>query len=163
MIILIVTVLAFILEFIFNSLLYKSILIPLVVISSLILLEPFFEKNKSKYLIYCFLIGLLYDIVYTGNYFLNASMFLIIGVLVVLINKNTPNNLFITLISLILLICTYRTLCFLFLGLLGVIEFSSSVLLKSIYTSLIFNIIYSLILYLTLYFISKKFNIKRIN
>ena len=163
MIILIVTILAFILEFIFNGMFYNSYFLPLVVISSLILLEPFFGKDKNRYLIYSFLIGLIYDIVYTGDYFLNAGMFLLIGFIVILINRNISNNFFTTLISLILLICLYRLLCFLYFGLLGIIDFNFNVLLKSIYSSLILNIIYGIILYFVLYFISKKFKIRRIN
>ena len=162
MIIIIIT-LSFILEFLFNSIFYNSLLLPLTTLVSLILLEPFFNKDKNKYLIFLFLIGLLYDVIFTGNHFLNAAMFLIIGCLVVIINKNTPNNLFKSLIEIIILISIYRTLCFALLGMLKVIQINFNVLLESIYKSLIFNIIYGITLYIIMCFISKKFNIRRIN
>ncbi len=158
-----VTIISFILEFILNKTLYNSFLSPLIIFTTLIILEPYFKKHKNRYLIYTFTIGLIYDIVYTGTYLMNASMFLIIGIFVRLINKNTPNNFLITIIELIILICTYRFLCFIFLSIIGFIKFNLSIYFESVYTSIILNLIYGILLYFILYFISKKFNIKRIN
>ena len=71
MMIIFVTIFAFVLEFFLNSFLYDTIFVPLVVITSLVLLQPYFEKNNNKYYIYCFLVGLIYDFVYTGFYFMS--------------------------------------------------------------------------------------------
>ena len=46
--IIIITILSFILEFLLNSFLYKIALIPLCVICTLILVEPFFYKAKTS-------------------------------------------------------------------------------------------------------------------
>jgi len=49
MIIILVTVGAFVLEFFLNSFLNNSIFVPLLVVTSLILIQPYFKKNKSRY------------------------------------------------------------------------------------------------------------------
>ena len=161
--IIIITILSFILEFLLNSFLYKTVLIPLFVICTLILVEPFFYKAKTKYLVYAFIIGLLYDMIFTGTYFMSAGIFLLIATLIMLINKLTPNNFLITIIEIIIFICIYRIISFLLLALFQVIPFEIIILKKSIISSLSLNTIYSIILYIIMYFISKKFNIIRIN
>ena len=159
----IILCLSFAFEFLFNSFFYNSLFLPLCCLVSLILVEPFFNKDKSRFLIVCFLFGFLYDIVFTGNYFFNASMFLLIGGLVVIFNRSTPNNLFVSLVEIIFLIILYRTLCFLLFSLVGVVVFDFNILFRCVYCSFLFNIIYGFVLYFILYFVSKKFNISRIN
>lgn len=161
--IIIITIISFILEFMLNSFLYNTVLIPLCVICTLILIEPFFYKNKTKYLIYSFTIGLLYDLIFTGNYFLSSGIFLLIASLIILINKITPNNLLISIIEIITFICIYRTISFLLMSIFQIIPFELELLSKSIFCSLSLNIIFSIILYFIMYIISKKFNIIRIN
>lgn len=163
MIILIVTALSFILEYVVNGFFHGTILTGLIIFSSLVLLEPYFKKNKDMFFVYCFFVGILYDFVYTGTYFMNAGMFLIIGILVSYINSVTPNNLIVSVLELILMISFYRFFCFIFLGINGAISVSFSVLFRSIYSSILINLIYGIVLYFVLYLISKRFNIKRIN
>lgn len=162
MIIVIVSILSFILEYIVNGFFHGSIFTGLIVFSSLVLLEPYFKKNRDKYFIYCFIIGFLYDLVYTGTYFLNSGLFLIIGVCVSYINSVTPNNFIVTILELVVLIGLYRFIGFIYFGLNGFIDMSFNVLFRSIYSSLIVNVLYGIVLYFVLYLISLKFNIKRI-
>ena len=154
---------SFIFEYIFNILFHGSIFTGLIVFSSMVLLEPYFKKNKDKYFVFCFLLGLFYDIVYTGTYFMNAGFFLMIGVFVTYINSVTPNNFVVSILELIILIVFYRVLSFLFLVINGVVDLNIFLLFKSIYSSFLLNLIYSSILYFVLYLISIKFNVKRIN
>jgi len=163
MIIILVTVGAFVLEFFLNSFLNNSIFVPLLVVTSLILIQPYFKKNKSRYYVYCFFIGFVYDLVYTGFYFMDASLFLIIGVVVNYINENYSNNILILLLEILMLIVLYRFMSFVFLVINGVIGFSFYNLFRSIYSSLITNVLYGFILYIFLYLLSKHFKIKRIN
>ncbi len=162
MIIFIVTFIAFILEYIVNGFFHGTILTGLIVFSSLILLEPYFRKNRNRYYIYCFVVGFIYDLVYTGTYFLDAGLFLFIGILICLINSFTPNNFIVTILELIVLIGFYRFLCFLFMFINGMIVFDFGIFFRSFYCSLIVNVIYGSILYFVLYLISLKFNIRRI-
>ena len=163
MIIFIVTVISFLLEYLINLFSFDSFFVGLIIFSSMVLVQPYFKKNKNLYFMYCFLVGFLYDFFYTGIYFMDAGLFLLIGVLVDFINDITPNNLFVSLLELIVLICLYRVLSFIFLCINGVVIFDFMFLFRSIYSSILTNIIYGLILYLVLYLISSKFHIKRIN
>lgn len=162
MIIFIVSFFSFVLEYVFNCFFHNSVFLPLVILTSLVLLRPYFKSSKS-YFIYCFLIGFLYDSIYTGNYFMNAGLFLIIGVLVSFISLNMPNNLFVSILEILVLVSLYRIFSFLFFFFNGVVSFSFKTIFESIYSSLILNIGYGIVLYFILYFVSKKFNIKRIN
>lgn len=163
MIIFIVTFFAFILEYIFNIYFSNSIFLPLIIFTSLVLVEPFFKGDKVKYYVYCFLIGFLYDYVYTGNYFLDSGLFLLVGVFVCLISFYMPNNFFVFILKMFLLIIFYRVCLYMFFCFNEVIIFSFSSLFKYLYSSLILNICYGSFLYFVLYFVSKKFHIKRIN
>ena len=162
MIIFIVTLIAFILEYIVNGFFHGTIFTGLIIFSSLVLLEPYFKKDKNKFFIYCFVVGFLYDLVYTGNYFLDAGMFLFIGVLIEFVNMITPNNFIVSMLELILFIFVYRFFSFLFFVINGVIAFSFDALFKSFYCSLLTNILYGGILYFVLYLLSLKFKIRRI-
>lgn len=162
MIIFIVTFIAFILEYIVNGFFHGSIFTGLIIFSSFILLEPYFRKNRNRYYIYCFIVGFVYDLVYTGTYFLNAGLFLFIGILVCLINSFTPNNFIVSILELVVLIGVYRFLCFMFMFINGIVGFDLSILFRSFYCSLIVNVIYGIILYFILYLVSLKFNIRRI-
>ena len=163
MIIFIVSFLSFIFEYIVNGFFHGTIFSGLIVFSSMILLEPYFKKDKNKFFIFCFVLGFLYDLIYCGTYFLNAGLFLTIGVVISFINRVTPNNFIVTILELVFLICIYRILSFMFMFVNGIVAFDLNILCKSIYYSLITNIIYSSVLYLSLYLISLKFKIRRIN
>ena len=162
MIIFIVTFLSFILDYVVNVFFHGSIFTGLIVFSSLVLLEPYFKKNKDKYFVYCFIVGFLYDLVYTGTYFLNSGLFIIIGICVSYINSITPNNFIVSILELVVLIGLYRILGFVYFGINGFVKMSFSILFRSFYYSLIINVLYGIILYFVLYLISLKFNIKRI-
>ena len=163
MIVFLVTFLSFLLEYLVNGFFHGTIFTGLIIFSSMILLEPYFKKNKERYFLYCFIVGVLYDIIYSGTYFMNAGLFLFIGVIVDYLNSVTPNNCLVSLLELFILIALYRFVSFMFLYANGVVMFDGLVLLRSIYCSIIINLIYGFVLYFILYLISLKFNIRRIN
>lgn len=104
----------------------------------LILFYFYFKKNK-----YPFIIGLLYDIIYTNTLFLHAFTFKIVSYL---INKIKTNNyLYFTLI-----IVVYHVL--IYLNLLFINHFNLYSLIV-----LIKNIIINIIIYALLYFLNKKY------
>lgn len=162
MIVLVITFISFIFEYVFNFLFHNSIFLPLTILTTLVLLEPYFDKKKNLYYVYSFIIGFLYDFVYTGNYFMDSGLFLIVAVVASFISSNMPNNFFVFLIKLLFLIAFYRVLSFLLFFVNGMIDFSFSLLFKSIYCSLVLNVFYGIILYFILYFVFKKFGFKRI-
>lgn len=162
MIIFIVSVFSFILEYVINGFFHGSIFSGLIIFSSLILLEPYFRKDRDSYFIYCFIIGFLFDLVYTGTYFLSSGLFLVIGLCVRYINRITPNNLIVSILELVFMIILYRFISFMFMVVNGFVVMNFNILFRSIYSSLIVNVIYGVVLYFILYLISLKFNIKRI-
>lgn len=160
--IIIVSFFSFVFDFIFNYFFKNSLFLPLIILTSVIVLRPYFKKVNFYYL-FCFIVGFLYDLLYTGNYFMSSAFFLIIGLLICFISANMPNNFFVSIFEVIVSIVLYRVMCFIFLFLNGIVSFSFELLFKSVYCSLIINIIYCIIMYFILYFISKKFKIERIN
>ncbi len=162
MILFIVTFFSFVLDFVFNYYFNNSLFSSLIILTSLILLRSIFKDCRGYYF-YCFFVGFLYDYLYTGNYFMNSGMFLIVGFFINYVFLNMRFNIFVSIISIFLSIILYRVFCFLFLFFNGIVGFSFDYLLKSIYCSFLINIIYGILMYYFLYFMCKKFNVKRIN
>ena len=125
----------------------SSILIPLFTLLSLIIIKPYYKINKN-YLILSFILGILYDIAYTDLLYINAILFLLIGYFIIFITKRLKDNIFnVTIIS-ILTIIYYRTLSYLTYIISTKDIFNINILFKSIYSSIIINIIYIIICYI---------------
>jgi len=161
--VIIVSLFSFVLEFLINYFFHGTKFVGLIIFSSLILLEPYFKNDSRNFFIFCFLLGFIYDFAYTGFYFMNAGLFLLIGFIVSYINRVTPNNLIVSILELLFMIVFYRFLSFSFLCLNGVIVADVGVFFSSIYSSIIVSLFYGLVLYFVLYLLSLRFNIRRIN
>lgn len=144
-------------DFLFNSFLYNTIFIPLIFITFIVILEPYFI-NKKKYFIYCYVIGFLYDLIYFNSFFLQASLFLIIGFIVYEVNKNLVKNIFISLLEVVIGIIIYRILSFFFYVINGLVIMDFYVLFESIYRSILFNVFF----FSVIYFVFKKIKFKSI-
>lgn len=144
--IIILTFISFILDFVFNYLFNNTIFIPLFVMSLIVFLEKYF-KIKSKYFIYCFIVGFFYDFLYTNVLFLNSSVFLTIGYLTEVINYNFKYNLVSVIIEEIIFVFLYRFFCYSFYYFNGLLMFDFNLLIKSIYSSLIINILFIILIY----------------
>ena len=140
MIIAIITFFSFLIEYFINFKFGGTIFTGLILFSSLIFLEPYFQNKKRKFFLFCFLIGFLYDFIYTGTYFMNAGFFLLFGVIINYFNHITPNNLFVLIFELICFIVFYRFLSFIFLFINGVVIFDFNILFRSIYSSIFSNV-----------------------
>ena len=98
-----------------NTILFES----LFTLISLIIIYPYFHNKERNYFILSFLIGLLYDIVYTNTFLFNAIMFLIIAYIIKKINSYISNNYInVAIISLIIIII-YRLIVYLVLCLIN--------------------------------------------
>ncbi len=142
----IVSIISFLLDGILSNILTKPF-IPLFSIISLIVIENY-KKNEQKYLINCFTLGLLYDLVYTNTLFLNGLLFLLIGFLIMFCFHFLTHRLDIELLVSILTITLYRLFSFLIYKVFY--NISLDLLLPSIYNSIIVNLIYCIIIYLIL-------------
>lgn len=128
---------------------------PLFTISALVLIYRFFEKREKNYFLLVFIIGLLYGIYYTDTYILNMVIFFLSAIFIKFINIYLAHNLLSDIVKVILTIIFYRISTFLILIIIGYFNFDHNLLFKSIYSSLLLNIIFVLISYL--YFRKKEF------
>lgn len=58
-----------------------SFFTPMLTITSLVVIYPFFTKHKKTYFIICFVTGIIYDFMYTNLLFYNAILFFGVGLL----------------------------------------------------------------------------------
>lgn len=156
----IVLLISFILDgFISTIVPLNSIFLPFFSIVALIIMYPYFNDNNKKFFKYCAIYGFMVDLVYTDTTFLSMFIYLGIGFLIVLFNYVLSHNIFLNLLLLIIGIISYRFLTYLFYLISMNGNFVLMDFIKSIYSSLIINIIYMFILYIITNIISKKFKI----
>ena len=157
-----ISVLSFLLDGILSRyILPNSIFLPLFTIVSLVLIYPYFNNNNARYFKYSAILGLLYDITYTNTIFFNFFVFIIVAFVVGLLNYLLSNNWYVNIFITVISICVYRMINYLFFVFFKNQQFSFSVLCKSIYSSLLLNIIYFVILYLLTELYSNKKKILR--
>ena len=160
--IVIVSSLSFILDGILSRYLYSStFFLPLFTIVSLIIIYPYFNNHYDKYFRYLMIIGSLYDIVYFNTLFYNFFLFILIGFIVGFINYLLSNNLYTNILITSVSIVFYRFATYIFMVIFKNFNFDINILIKSIYSSLILNIIYCIIIYLITEIYSKKHKIVR--
>lgn len=137
-----------------------NLLLPII---ALIIIYPFFCKDLSKYLIYAGVYGFLYDLIYTDTLILYAGLFVIIAFIISLLNIFFSNNIInIGFIS-TLVIVIYRVISYTILVMINYIPTDINLLFHSIYSSLVINILYAIILYFISDKISTKYHIEKID
>ena len=120
------------------------ILTPLFSLVSLIYIY-YFIKDKHKYLTICILLGFIYDIIFNNFYFFNMFLFFIIGLIIILINKNKNISYFLSLLTCIVIIIIYNLMSYLILLFFNYIYFDIRdflILLKNYFLG---NILYTII------------------
>lgn len=160
--IVLVSMISFFLDGILSRyILSDSLFLPLFTIVSLVIIYPYFNNDNFRYFKFLSLIGLLYDITYFNTLFYNFFIFLILGFVIGLLNYLLSNNLYTNILITIISITIYRIITFIFMLMFKTNVYSLTDLLKSIYNSLILNIIYCIVIYFLTEFYSKKNNILR--
>lgn len=146
--------------FISNYISINGIFYPLFTLMSLIIMYPYYSDNNIFYK-FTFFVGAVYDLIYTDTFIFYAFIFLIVALVIaklsVLLADNYLSIMIITLISIIL----FRTISYILIVISGNIRFSFDILFKSIYSSLLLNIIYVVILNIVVTFTSKKLGIRK--
>ena len=141
----------------------NSLFIPLFSIISLVIIYPYFNNDDFKFLQFCGLLGLFYDLIFTNTFIFNMVIFISIGIIIKLVNFFISNNaLNIILISSITIIA-YRIITYFVLCIIGYLNFSIQIVYKSIYSSLLLNIIYAFLIYLITDYFSRKYKIQKID
>ncbi len=140
-----------------------SIFTPLLTLISIFMIYPFFKKKEKKYFIIIFIIGIIYDLLYTNLLFFNGVIFVSIGLLIRYIYKTyeiTPLRL---VLYLIILITSYETLTSIILLIYNVVPVTFYKLFYKIINSLLLNIIYGELIYLIIKILPKKYKKISIN
>lgn len=130
-------------------------------IIGLVSIYPYFNNDK-KYLTILIIVGILFDIVYTGTFLFVALIFVIIYLVNKFLDFFLPFNLLnINILSLIS-IYIYHILSFIILNLVDYNSYSINLLFNIIIRSTIGTIIYTTIIYFILTYIYNKLKIKQI-
>ena len=140
-----------------------SIFTPLLTLISIFMIYPFFKKKEKNYFIIIFIIGIIYDLLYTNLLFFNGVLFIVLGLLIKYIYKTyeiTPLRL---ILYLIILISSYESLTGIILLIYNVVPVTFYKVFYKIINSLFLNIIYGELIYLIIYLIPKKYKKISIN
>lgn len=138
-----------------------SLFTPMFSIVTLFLIYQFFIKDEKKYLISCFIFGIVYDLFYTNLLFLDGLVFLLLAFAVIKLHKNFSVNIFNLFLYIVLLIVIYEVV---FSGLILIFNLVPITFYKVLYKighSLILNIIYGYLVYGIIKLLPK--GIKRVN
>lgn len=160
-----VLIISFILEGIISNMIgiRSDFFLPLFSVVSLIIVYPYFNHENASFLKFCFVLGLFYDLVYTDTLILNACVFPIIGLLISFLNSRLSNHMISLIFTISFIVLIYRVLNYGILVIVGFFPFSWDVLMTSITSSLLLNIIYGEILYFSTNYFGLKYNFKKID
>lgn len=148
------------LPFLINDL---SLLTPLLTVSSIIIIYPFYRKKENKYYLLLFIFGMIYDLFYTNLLFFNGILFVIIGFISKYIYKNYGLSLVKIILYIILIISIYESLTGIILFSFNIVSITFNRIFYKITHSLLTNIIYIELVYLIIKIIPKKYKKISIN
>ena len=141
----------------------NSIFVPLFLITALVNLYPYFKKiNKFNFFLVCMIVGIVYDIVFTNSLFVNTLAYTFIGFLISVCYSFVKYNIYTSNIINIIMLISYRIFTYIMLLSLNYISFNNKIFFKGIYSSLLINIIYCIILYILVDFLAIIFNKNRV-
>ncbi len=159
-----VLIISFILDSIVSNFIsLDSLFFPLFTLMALIIIYPYFNNNRQKYFGVCLVTGICYDLIYSNTIIIHGMLFLLIGFIITRLNLIISNNSINVGIMAIVCIVIYRFLAYGLLLITASTSFEWFSLLKSIYSSLILNIFYVILIYIITDKISRKFKIHRTN
>lgn len=138
-----------------------SLFTPSLTLVSLVTISILFYHQNNKYLLICFITGIVYDLFYTNLLFFNGLLFLLIGALTLLIEKYLEIDFIKILFLVAISIIIYESSSALIILIYNLVPVTLNRIIYKISHSLLLNIIYGFLLYLIIYLIPKKF--KRIN
>ena len=138
----------------------NSFLTPLFLITSLVILYPYF-KNNINFIIVSIVCGLFYDIVFTDSIFINTISFGFCSLFIILCYNYFKYSIYSSNLINMFNIIIYRLISYLILVIVDYINFNVYSLFEGIYNSLIINIVYGVIIYFISDLLSKIYNIKK--
>lgn len=138
-----------------------SLFTPLLTVVSIFILYPLNRKKETKFFILMFIVGIIYDLLYTNLLYLNGLLFVLIAFISKIIYKNFETSYFKLIIYTILIIVIYESLYAGILFIYRVVPITIYKLFYKISHTLILNIIYTELLYFIIKHLPKKY--KRIS
>lgn len=164
--VILISIISFFLQGIVSNYLNYTIINPSIfstiyTLVALVILNKYFE-NQNKYYLVVFIFGLLYDIVYTNTFILNAVLFLAISIIAKLLLDIFSDTLINLNIINLLSIIIYHSLIFAILRIIGYNIYSFKLLFTIISHSIIMTIIYTTVLSLLTNYLFVKFEIKSV-
>lgn len=138
-----------------------SLFTPALTLISIIIVKPFYYHKDKKYLILAFIIGIIYDLLYTNLLFFNGLLFLFMAYINVKLYKYISIDYLKLIIYISLLITTYEITSSIIFIIYNLVPINISKIIYKISHTLILNILYGELLYLIINLIPKKY--KKIN
>lgn len=124
-----------------------SIFTPMLTIVSIFIIYPLYRKREKQYFITLFIVGIIYDLLYTNLLLYDALVFMFLGLIIRKIYKNfTVEHLKLS-IHIILLIVIYELLISFFIIVFNLVPISLTKVIYKITHSILLNIIYGELLY----------------
>ncbi len=156
-----IVVISFFLDGIFSNIFpINSVFYPLFTLMSLIIAYPYYSDNNTYYK-FVFFMGALYDLIYTDTFIFYAFVFLLVSMIIAKLSVWLADNYLSLMIITLISITFFKSISYLLMVITGNMKFSFDILFKSIYSSLIVNIIFVIILNITVTFISKRLGIRK--
>lgn len=157
----VILVVSFVLEIILNNFLPfmvgdLSLFTPLFVLVSLFIIYPFFKKNQRMYFIISFLVGFVYDLLFTNLIFYNAILFVAIAFISNILYKYMEIHYLNLFIYIVLLVIIYEVMNAIVILLFNLVPISFMKLVYKISHSLVINILYGEVLYFIINHFFKK-------
>lgn len=143
------------------TLLNPTIFSTIYTLITLMIVGKYFE-NFQRYILIVVIFGLLYDIVYTNTFILNAILFLLICLVSNFISRILSDTVVNANIINLIGIFLYHILSFIILSVIGYSHYSFKLLFIILSRSILMTIIYTIIIYYLSDYLYKKFELKQI-
>ena len=140
-----------------------SLFTPMITIVSLVIVYPLFTKRLKYYFFSCFVIGLLYDFMYTNLLFYNAILFLAVGCITMFMNRYIRRTWLSTLLFLVVAIVGYECMNAIIILIFQLVPMTFSRLIYKVSHSLLLSLFYGEFLYFIIWLLPKKYKKIAIN
>ena len=138
-----------------------SLLTPMFTIVSILIVYPLYRKKEKEYFITLFILGILYDLLYTNLLFYDSLVFILFGFIIKKIYKNLDVRHIKLSLYIIVLIVIYELLMSLMIIIFNLVPITPIRIIYKITHSIIINVIYGELLYTIVKYLPKK--LKRIS
>lgn len=140
-----------------------SLFTPMFTVVSLVIVYPFFKKKLKNYFISCFILGLVYDFVYTNLLFYNAILFLAIGILVIFLYRYIRLTWISLILFVVVAISGYECLNAIIIIAFQLVPMTFYRLLYKISHSILLNICYAELVYFIIWLLPMRYKKVAIN